>query len=153
MAGFMSVVVEGLDDLARKSAALRGAVSPAVLGVALVAGGKIIESAAKQNMGGPGPNRDTGDLSRSITTELRGLSVHVGTDKVYGAIQELGGTIEAKNAPYLVFQTDDGQWHSVKSVTLPPRPYLRPAFDENAERVVDVVGQAVELVIRRAAAA
>ena len=50
-----------------------------------------------------------------------------GAAKKYAAIQEFGGTITAKNpSGYLSFPVGDG-YARVRSVTLPPRPYLRPA--------------------------
>lgn len=59
-------------------------------------------------------------------------AVFVGTDIVYGAQREYGGTISAKNAPRLVWQDYDGNWHSAVSVYQNPTPYLRPAADEVA---------------------
>ena len=57
-------------------------------------------------------------------------TVFVGTDIVYGAQREYGGTITAKNAPRLVWQDYNGNWHSAVSVYQNPTPYLRPAVDE-----------------------
>lgn len=54
-------------------------------------------------------------------------SVRVGA--VYARIQEKGGTITAKRAPYLRFQYPNGSWHSVKSVKIPARPYMGPTRD------------------------
>jgi len=49
----------------------------------------------------------------------------------YANIQEHGGIIAAIPGRWLTFQTYDKSWHRVKSVQLPPRPYIRPAFAEN----------------------
>jgi hypothetical protein len=51
-------------------------------------------------------------------------------DVVYALIHELGGTIVPKVAKALKFKLADGSFRIVKSVTIPPRPYLRPAADE-----------------------
>jgi hypothetical protein len=51
-------------------------------------------------------------------------------DVVYARIQELGGTITAKVAKALAIPQADGSVRFAKSVTLPPRPYLRPAADK-----------------------
>lgn len=51
-------------------------------------------------------------------------------DVVYARIQELGGTITAKVAKALAIPQPDGGVRFVQSVTLPPRPYLRPAADK-----------------------
>lgn len=64
-----------------------------------------------------------------IVTPTR-VEVAVGTDIIYGAQKEYGGTITAKNAPRLVWQDYEGNWHSAYSVYQSPQPYLRPAFDD-----------------------
>ena len=134
----------------------------------LIAGGLLIQNAAKQKA----PWR-TGTLRRSIhiggATHLApdfaggeeyddigetgdGWSIKVGTNLVYARIQEYGGVIHAKDAPYLVFKTKDGSWHSVKSVTIPARPYLRPAFDENREVVLREVAETFGALLAQRAA-
>lgn len=50
-------------------------------------------------------------------------------DVKYALIHELGGTILAKNAKALAIPQPDGGVVFVKSVTIPARPYLRPAAD------------------------
>jgi hypothetical protein len=50
-------------------------------------------------------------------------------DVLHALIQELGGTITAKRAKALAIPLPDGTLRFAKSVTLPPRPYLRPAAD------------------------
>lgn len=64
--------------------------------------------------------QSTGDLSSEVL---------VGPTDFPGARQrEYGGIIRAKNAPFLVFQTYDGEWHACKSVNQPATPYIRPAI-------------------------
>lgn len=65
----------------------------------------------------------SGGLMGSITRQVRGDSVIVGTNKVYGAIYQFGGTITAKNAKGLRFRMA-GHWVRVRSVRIPARPYL-----------------------------
>jgi phage gpG-like protein len=71
--------------------------------------------------------------------------------KVYAHVHEYGMTIHAKNAPYLMFKVQTGNrifttrggsmrrlkkpvglysWVRVKSVTIPARPFMRPAAEE-----------------------
>lgn len=65
-------------------------------------------------------NRESDDVSSSLT---------VGPKDFLGARQrEYGGVISAKNAPYLVWQDYDGNWHKAKSVIQPATPYIRPAI-------------------------
>ncbi len=49
-------------------------------------------------------------------------------DVRYALIHELGGRIEPVKGKFLKFRVD-GNFVSVKSVTIPARPYLRPAAD------------------------
>ena len=96
---------------------------------------------------------DEGILAGSIGSEIvasMGSEIigKVGTNIIYGPIQEYGGTIHAKNKPYLVFQTKDGFWHSVKSVFIPAHPYMRPTMKEKAGQVVRMIEEGVARVLR-----
>ena len=53
----------------------------------------------------------------------------------YAKIHEFGGTIVPRTKNYLRFRTYDGQWHAVKQVDIPARPYLRPAFVERSRNL------------------
>ena len=80
------------------------------------------------------PHHTGENLSPDITVEREatgGLSstVSVGPRKFPGARQrEYGGWIYAKNAPRLVWQDYDGNWHSAEKVYQNPTPYVRPAI-------------------------
>ena len=145
---------------------------------ALCSGALLIQNQAKENVHAKlnTTGLATGTLARSIHigshTELandfsggedeeysdigspkpRGFkaSVRIGTNLVYAAIHEFGGVIYAKKAPALVFQTEDDEWHRVDSVTIPPRPYLRPAWDEKIDAAVKEVGVALGKLIEEA---
>jgi phage gpG-like protein len=65
----------------------------------------------------------SGTLRRSIRiTNIGGTSVSVGSDRVYAAIHQMGGTIEGK--PYLRFKVPGGGWVTVSRVTMPARPFF-----------------------------
>jgi len=68
----------------------------------------------------------------------------MGTTMIYAKVHEYGATIKAKNAPYLVFRTDDGAWHSVKEVRIPPRPYMRPAFEGEKAQAIRKIAETVQ---------
>lgn len=51
-------------------------------------------------------------------------------DVAYALIHELGGTIVPKSAKALAVPLPDGELALVQSVTIPARPYLRPAADQ-----------------------
>lgn len=104
------------------------------LGKACLSGLFTLEGHAKINVKSNFKQR-TGFLGSAWETKLEHVtdtkaSGYTSPLAVYARIQELGGVIHATNAPALHFQTDDGQWHTVKAVTIPARPYLRPAADE-----------------------
>ena len=43
-----------------------------------------------------------------------------------------------------------GQWVTVKSVHIPARPYLRPAVDENTDKILDAVGYELKAALTKA---
>lgn len=93
--------------------------------------------------------KECSDIGKPPRFGLR-VRVRCGTNLIYARIQEYGGTIVAKNKPFLVFKTRDGRWHSVKSVTIPARAYLRPAFDEKRRQAVNEVRDIMhDKVLRR----
>lgn len=88
---------------------------------------------------GPGILRESamrGGLMASITFRADagagGATVQVGTNKIYGAIHQFGGTIRPKNPKGLLFfRTPGGQvWGAARQVTIPARPYLGIAFED-----------------------
>ena len=148
----MSVTIQGGDHLKAKLAALGDVASARVLMTALKAAALPIQNEAKRRA----PYR-SGTLSRGITIEERESTatrarVAVSTSKIpYARIQEYGGTIRAKGGGFLTFKTSDGRWVRVRQVTIPARPYLRPAFDamkgeavaEFAAAIRDQIGEAI----------
>lgn len=107
-------------------------------------------------------------------------TVEVGTNLEYAAIHEFGGTIHAKNAKYLAIpvgsyvgsprnhadlkvrktgagnlvMVDAGgtaQYVLKPSVTIPARPYMRPAFDEKQEEAKSEMADAFLALILKAA--
>lgn len=107
------------------------------LGKAVLAGLFQLEGKAKINVKS-NFKQHTGFLAANWETKIdetrKGYAKgHTSPLAVYARIQELGGVIHATNAAALHFQTDDGQWHTVKAVTIPARPYLRPAADDNGD--------------------
>lgn len=64
-----------------------------------------------------------GGLAGSLTFATGRGTVEWGSNKVYAAIQQFGGTIKPKAGGALVFKLG-GNLVRVKSVTIPARPYL-----------------------------
>lgn len=141
-----TIEVVGLKDLERKLKAMGGAASDA-LEVAVQAGGLIVQNDAKKRA----PYL-TGTLRRSIHMETiektrDKVVVSVGTNVIYAAIQEFGGIIKAKKAPFLVFRSKSGRLVRTKSVYIPPRPYLRPAKEENMTKILHEIRDVLREVI------
>lgn len=66
----------------------------------------------------------SGVLRQSIRiTNIGGTTVTVGSDRVYAAIHQLGGTIEAPPGRKLKFSVG-GVTYFVQRVTIPPRPFF-----------------------------
>lgn len=125
-----------------------------------------IERAAQANLAryshGPGertgsppgqpPALVSGALRRSIKSRrtAHGPTVYegaVGPTIVYAAIQERGGTILPKRGPFLAWRTADG-WRRARSVTLPARPYMRPAVTDSIPRIRQIFIDAWTRAIR-----
>lgn len=70
-----------------------------------------------------------GGLLGSITTQVTGTTLQIGTNKVYGAIHQFGGTIMPRSYPALVFKLD-GKLHFARKVTIPARPFLGISEDD-----------------------
>lgn len=88
---------------------------------------------------------DTSNLVNSVEATLDEVTATYATASVgprgvaYARIHEFGGLIKAKNAKYMHFKTKDGSWHKVKTVHMPPRPYIRPAFDVHGGDMIDAM--------------
>lgn len=80
---------------------------------------------------------ESGRLANSITHEAGRDVARVGTNLIYAAIQQFGGTIVPKNASHLVFRLASGIVRA-NSVTLPARPYLGIS-DDDEEMIADTV--------------
>jgi phage gpG-like protein len=119
----------------------------------LLATGLVFERAIKEKIKEKGLI-DTGRLRASVVTiALTPKTVAVGVQNlVYAAIHEFGGVIKPKNPDgYLRFKTKDGQWVTTKEVTIPARPYVRPAFHENVQAALDEFGRLLVEKIERIA--
>jgi len=125
------------------------------MGRALMAGGLIIVNAGKENIQAQGLVL-TSTLMRSVDQELTEVSRdravdEIGTNLPYAAIHEFGGTIVPVNAQFLRFEID-GVVIFTKSVEIPARPYLRPAFDENIDAAMAEVVATLRILLREALA-
>jgi phage gpG-like protein len=115
----------GLPEFKAQLNRLSDAANADTLANAVTAGLLLIQNVAAKKA----PYR-TGTLSRSIHSEIlekrRNYAIGaVGTDVVYGPIQEFGGVV--KNAFGMGAEF---------SVTIPAHPYMRPAWDEQIDAAI-----------------
>lgn len=80
---------------------------------------------------------ESGRLGGSINHQDGRDWTRVGTNVIYAAIHQFGGTIVPKSASHLVFRLATGIVHAL-SVTIPARPYLGIS-DDDEEMVADTV--------------
>ena len=85
---------------------------------------------------------ESGRLRDSINSEAGRDEVRVGTNVIYAAIHQFGGTIKPKSASHLVFRIGD-RLVMVDSVTLPARPFMGISAEDEAE-VAEIVFGFVE---------
>ena len=100
----------------------------------------VVERSAKQKA----PS-GTGDLKRSITSEVRDDVGIVFTPLEYAPYVEYGTGLFAENGgrtdvPWC-YQDDEGNWHSTSGMK--PQPYMRPALDENREEIKRILKEAL----------
>lgn len=82
--------------------------------------------------------RDTNRLFTSLTYAADDKSVEWGTNVIYAGIHQFGGVIKPKSKKALSFKGANGKTYTVKSVTIPARPYLG-LTDQNRNAMRDVV--------------
>jgi len=66
----------------------------------------------------------------------------------YARIQEFGGTIVPKRAHFLSWIDDDGVMRFARSVTIPPRPFIRPAYDEHKDDIIKAMSNVIESYLK-----
>ena len=131
----MSIEFEGLEAILDRLDSLS---DPAALAAAMKKACLLVERSAKMKV----PKGTTGELGRSITSEVetginevRGI---VYTPLEYAPYIEFGTGLFAeagdgrKDVPWC-YKDDEGEWHSTSGQ--PPRPFLRPALNENREQI------------------
>lgn len=124
-----------------------------------------LEGAAKDNASGPRPqniDKVTGNLVNQIQSTglnsggnlgsggatVNKLSGYVESRAIYSRIHEEGGVITPKTAPRLAWQTPSGEWRFANMVIIPPRPFMKPAFDANKDAMVQKLTDAIRELIQ-----
>lgn len=101
----------------------------------------LVERTAKQKC-----PADTGELRRSITSEVRDLEGIVYTPLEYAPYVEFGTGLFAESGgrsdvPWN-YQDDKGEWHSTSGQK--PHPFMRPALDENRDKIIEILSEGIK---------
>lgn len=129
----VDISIEGLDAVIEK---LDGIADPQRLNVALGKACALVERSAKQKA-----PKGTGELRRSITSKVENEVGIIYTPLEYAPYVEFGTGLFAeeggrKDVPWH-YQDDEGEWHSTSGMK--PRPYMRPALNENREEILRII--------------
>lgn len=137
----MSIKMNGLEGLERQIENLAEAEQ---FEAALRTACALVERTAKEKA-----PKDTGELRRSITSEIRSsgdeLQGVVFTPLEYAPYVEYGTGLFAVNGgrqdvPWN-YRDDEGNWHSTSGQH--PQPFLQPALDENREQILRILKEAL----------
>lgn len=89
-----------------------------------------------------------GHLGDSITHSADSKSASWGTNRIYAAIHQFGGTIKAKTSAGLRFAMPGIGWRTRQQVTLPERPFLGISRDDEQD-ILDLVSDHLSNLVRR----
>lgn len=133
--------IEGLEEVIEN---IEGMLDVDKLAAAVGRACALVERSAKQKA-----PKGTGELRRSITskvtTEGNNAIGVVYTPLEYAPYVEFGTGLFAENGgrqdvPWN-YQDDKGEWHSTSGMK--PRPFMRPALNENREQVKRIIKEGV----------
>lgn len=131
------IKLQGMEEILRL---VDGAFSEASVQRALGKCCAIVERSAKQKA-----PKDNGELRRSITSKVEGLTGIVFTPLEYAPYVEFGTGLFAevagrKDVPWC-YKDDHGEWHSTSGQE--PQPFMRPALDENRTQIRKILREAI----------
>lgn len=116
---------------------------------------KDIVKDAKDNIGINGLINRSGALKESIRVSAYtqfspnsggSATISAGNSRVpYANIHEVGGVIRPRNGEYLHFQVA-GNWRRVRQVTMPKRPYIKPAVDKKVAQFDSYIQSALNRI-------
>ena len=140
----------GLGELKAQFGRIAKSMRGNMLAKAATSGLLLVENAAVQKA----PKR-TRTLARSIHTEIldqkdTSVEAAVGTDVIYAAVMEFGKVITPKKAKMLHWVDEAGNDVFARKVTIKPHPYLRPAWDEKEDAMIQEVKDSLIDLIKAA---
>lgn len=99
----------------------------------------VVEASAKQKA-----PKDTGALARSITSKIEDTEGIIFTPLEYAPYVEYGTGLFAeeggRSTPW-VYKDDKGEWH--KTSGQKPQPFMRPALNENREKIINILKEGI----------
>lgn len=134
----MSIELKGLDKVLDS---LDEVIDMAEINAALGKCCAIVERSAKEKA-----PKGTGELRRSITSEVKNGEGIVYTPLEYAPYVEFGTGLFAEeggrqDVPWC-YKDDEGNWHSTSGQ--PPQPFMRPALNENREKILRIMEEALK---------
>lgn len=135
----MSVEFEGLD---RIIATIDDVADVSEVKRALGKACALVEASAKQKA-----PKGSGELRRSITSEVNDTEGVVYTPLEYAPYVEFGTGLFAENGgrsdvPW-VYKDEKGDWYTTYGQH--PQPYMRPALDENRQKIIQILKEGIKL--------
>jgi HK97 gp10 family phage protein len=135
----MAAQIEGLNGVLSR---LEGLVDTTTMQGSMQRACALVEATAKQKA-----PKDTGQLRNSITSrveadggEIRGIvytALEYAPYVEFGTGPENGGRTDV---PWK-YQDDEGNWHTTSGQK--PQQFLKPALDENANRILEILGESI----------
>lgn len=139
----MTVEITGLAELKKNLGRLHEDLAGKAAQSAVAGAAALVKKEAKRNARVQGL-KDTGDLIENIVAKRLKTPRHV---KAYNVGVRTGrkGRKPGKE------DQDPFYWwfHEFGTSKLPPKPFLRPAFDENEQKLIDIMNKRVAAAIKR----
>lgn len=147
----ISVKITGLEELKQKLTDISADMSKTVSTDAAVAAGETLVKFAQANVKAYF-NQHTMGLHDSLKVVItKAGSVRAGSYGIkYARIQEFGGIIKPNRSRLLSWLGADGIRYFARMVDIPPRPYLRPAYDEHKDDIIKSMDEVVNRYLNRA---
>lgn len=129
----------------------------------LITAGSVSGKQHKSSPPGTPPHNNSGVLKSNIeTSQPAPLVAQVSSNAPYAAIQEFGGTIQHPGGtpyfmrdgkPVFVSNRGAGAFHNLPKtkpheITLPSRPYIRPARDNKIKEINKLFADAIESLVK-----
>lgn len=138
----MAIEIEGIDEVLER---LEKLFNTETIKESMGKACAVVEAAAKQNA-----PKDTGALRNSIASKVEYRDGHIEgvvfTPLEYAPYIEYGTGLFAesggrKDVPWN-YQDDKGEWHSTSGIK--PHPFMRPAVDDNRNKIIEVLGEGIK---------